>query len=343
MALKKRKDGRYEKGVTIDGKVVHFYGKTQREVNEKIMAYRRKKQNGPLFSELLDEYETQYLEEHPSNRRYIKAHIKRLSEFFKGKYRKELKPKDFTGLFLAMYPLSYKTMSNCRMVASGRYVYGMAVLGLENNPVELSRLPSFRTKGHREPPTPEEIEKIKQYHDTEEDLFMLVRLYTGLRRGEILALQYKDIDREHDLINVTKSVWHDPNDPKLKEPKTAAGVRQVVLLKPLKDALPKGPANDFIFGGKQPWTAHKTQRALERYERIHGIKVTPHQLRHRYATILYEAGIDDRMAMELLGHANISTTRNVYTHISTRKKEARTRTLNAFLNSSEIRQNEEKP
>ena len=166
---------------------------------------------------------------------------------------------------------------------------------------------------------------------------MLVRLYTGLRRGEILALQYKDIDREHDLINVTKSVWHDPNDPKLKEPKTAAMRAIEADNKKLKDVLPKGPANDFIFGGKQPWTAHKTQRALERYERIHGIKVTPHQLRHRYATILYEAGIDDRMAMELLGHANISTTRNVYTHISTRKKEARTRTLNAFLNSSDYR------
>jgi len=343
MSLKKRKDGRYEKSLTIDGKRYHFYGKTIKEVNNKIFEHKTKQRNGPLFSELLDEYESQYLEDHPANRKYIKAHIKRLSEFFKGRYRKELKPKDFTGLFMAMYPLSYKTMSNCRMVASGRYVYGMTVLGLEENPVELSKIPTFRRKGHREPPTPEEIEKIKQYHDTEEDLFMLVRLYTGLRRGEILALQYKDIDREHDLINVTKSVWHDPNDPKLKEPKTAAGVRQVALLKPLKDVLPKGPANDFIFGGKRPWTAHKTQRALERYERIHGIKVTPHQLRHAYATILYEAGIDDRMAMELLGHANITTTRNVYTHISNRKKEARTRTLNAFLESSECRQNEEKP
>ena len=55
MALKKRKDGRYEKGVTIDGKVVHFYGKTQREVNEKIMAYKTKAENGVKFEQLRSE------------------------------------------------------------------------------------------------------------------------------------------------------------------------------------------------------------------------------------------------------------------------------------------------
>ena len=204
MSLKKRKDGRYEKSLTIDGKRYHFYGKTIKEVNNKIFEHKTKQRNGPLFSELLEEYERQYLEDHPANRKYIKAHIKRLSEFFKGRYRKDLKPKDFSGLFMAMYPLSYKTMSNCRMVASGRYVYGMTVLGLEENPVELSKIPTFRRKGHREPPTPEEIEKIKQYHDTEEDLFMLVRLYTGLRRGEILALQYKDIDFDNAFIVMFK-------------------------------------------------------------------------------------------------------------------------------------------
>ncbi|MEG0020271.1 MAG: tyrosine-type recombinase/integrase [Oscillospiraceae bacterium] len=74
------------------------------------------------------------------------------------------------------------------------------------------------------------------------------------------------------------------------------------------------------------------------YQRATGITITPHQLRHAYATILYEAGIDERMAMELLGHANIAITKKIYTHISSRKKGSTAATLNNFINSEQTEQ-----
>jgi len=58
--------------------------------------------------------------------------------------------------------------------------------------------------------------------------------------------------------------------------------------------------------------------------------VTPHQLRHAYATILFEAGIDVMDAMDLLGHADIKTTRNTYTHIRKLRKEHTAEKLNLY-------------
>ncbi|MBS7299062.1 MAG: tyrosine-type recombinase/integrase [Eubacteriales bacterium] len=48
--------------------------------------------------------------------------------------------------------------------------------------------------------------------------------------------------------------------------------------------------------------------------------MTPHQLRHAYATILYEAGIDEKDAQELMGHTSIQLTRDIYTHISKKRE-----------------------
>ncbi len=56
------------------------------------------------------------------------------------------------------------------------------------------------------------------------------------------------------------------------------------------------------------------------YQKNTGLTITPHQLRHAYATILYEAGIDVKAAQSFLGHSNIQTTMDIYTHLSEAKK-----------------------
>lgn len=331
----KRKDGRYEKAVTINGKVHHFYGKTQREVLEKMMAFQEKEEKGILFGELADEYYWDYIEEHPSSKRAIKAHVERLAEWFGEEPAKDITAKQLTEFLATLDGLSMKTVTRCKSFASGIFDYGIREHGLENNPANARKVPKHLARNVRKPPSDVEIRKIKERTDAPYALFFLIRLYTGLRRGEILALQYRDIDFEKDLITVSKSVYHEQNQPVIKEPKTEKGKRQVILLNELKEILPRGKADDFIFGGKKPWTAHETQRHLAAYQRATGLKVSPHQLRHAYRTILYEAGIDERMRMDLLGHRNIRTTRDIYTHISNRRREEAAAALNAFfVNSS---------
>ena len=57
-------------------------------------------------------------------------------------------------------------------------------------------------------------------------------------------------------------------------------------------------------------------RLWDNYRKNHNIELTPHQLRHAYATILYEAGIQVKDAQALLGHASAEITQEIYTHIS---------------------------
>ena len=59
--------------------------------------------------------------------------------------------------------------------------------------------------------------------------------------------------------------------------------------------------------------------------------ITPHQLRHAFATILFDAGIDVKDAQEILGHASIQVTRDIYTHIRQQRREDTADRLNAFL------------
>lgn len=78
-------------------------------------------------------------------------------------------------------------------------------------------------------------------------------------------------------------------------------------------------------------TETQFQRQWKLYQKESGVSATPHQLRHAYATILFEAGLDDKDAQELLGHANISTTRDIYTHITNKHREETAKKLNAAV------------
>lgn len=74
------------------------------------------------------------------------------------------------------------------------------------------------------------------------------------------------------------------------------------------------------------------QDAWEAYVKATGLTITPHQLRHAYAGVLFEAGLDAKDAQELMGHANISVTRDIYTQISKTHKIKAQEKLNAFVN-----------
>ena len=82
--------------------------------------------------------------------------------------------------------------------------------------------------------------------------------------------------------------------------------------------------------GKLFGDSHIT-KMWNRYKKEIGIICTPHELRHSYATILFDAGIDVKTAQTWLGHADINTTLNIYTHLSDRKKEESFRKLSDYF------------
>ena len=162
-------------------------------------------------------------------------------------------------------------------------------------------------------------------------------IYTGMRKGELLALQWKDIDFENDLINVTKSLFNNHGRPDLKETKTEAGTRKVPLLRPLKQRLLseytiKDPSDDaFLFASSQgqPLTNNEYNTLYRHYQEKTGIACTAHQLRHSFATIAFECGIDPKTVQEILGHKQLSTTMDIYTEF----RESRLKQITAELNT----------
>lgn len=204
------------------------------------------------------------------------------------------------------------------------------------NPVTAVSMPRNLPTKKRELPPDDAVAAVKAGKNAPFGLFALICLYAGLRRGEVLALCYEDIDRKAKTISVSKAVEYIGNNAHLKAPKTEAGVRTVPLLDPLAEVLPEdGTGLIFPREDGKPLTKTQYRKRWSAYCKAIGFEITAHQLRHGYATILYEAGVPDKDAQELLGHSSIAVTRDVYTHIRQTQKEATAKRLNRFIAKEE--------
>lgn len=162
---------------------------------------------------------------------------------------------------------------------------------------------------------------------------------TGFRRGEALALTWNDVDFTNGTISCNKSLSFRDGRKTITAPKTEAGYRSVPLLPALANVLirPKGAKkSDPIFpavnGGYLSEASYR--RHWSKYCReVLGADLTAHVLRHGYATMLYEAGVDEYTAQSLLGHADISTTMAVYTHLRKEQRQKSVDKLNQHMES----------
>lgn len=167
-----------------------------------------------------------------------------------------------------------------------------------------------------------------------------IMLLAGLRRGEVTALTWFDIDFKNKIINVNKS--YDFKQCETKEPKTKAGTRKIPMNDFLCNLLLEAKKNSKgayvvqkVYGGRMTETAWK--RLFESYmealkaadgkdedtlcfadERFE--KFTIHQLRHTYCSMLQWSGVDIKTAQELMGHSEYGVTANIYTHVDEQSK-----------------------
>lgn len=328
--MKKRPDGRYQKIITINGKKKAFYGKTIAEVNKKILAYEEEQSKGKLFSVVAEEwYDNIVPTLSPTTLRgYKPAKEDAVAEF--GSQRiSNITPQDVQ-LYINRYAAqkySRKTVVTKLQILSQIFNYGILYGNLQNNPCTVVRVPRNLSKVERQAASPEDIAKIK----ASDNLLALAALYTGCRRGELLALSIDDIDFDNDTIIIDKSVYFEGIEPRLKLPKTAAGIRTIPLLKPLKDELLKRNIKGLLFEENGKMLTESRVRALwEKFQEENGVECTLHQLRHAYATRLYELDIDVKSAQELLGHADVHTTQEIYTHLTELKRRQTAEQLKDF-------------
>ena len=161
-----------------------------------------------------------------------------------------------------------------------------------------------------------------------------ISLLTGLRIGEVSGLRWEDFDFAHKTFVVQRTVNHfyDPTEAKMRSiigpPKTAAGFREVPLHPTLARLLrlaygnPSKNKGFVLTGTETPRQVHNIRDAYDRFLLRNKLsKINFHGLRHTFATILIEAGVDVKTVSDILGHANVSTTFNLYVHPSADAKK----------------------
>lgn len=339
--LYRRPDGLYEKIMLIGGKRVAFRAKKEADVFKKIREYESREEQGPLFEEIADRWESEHRQTlaPTSWNQCYSFPFREIKEYFKGCYIREITHKDINA-YMKQLPRTYarKTCANRLNIINMIFKYAIVEEIITDNPCSYITVPKGHGSKKRRAPTSAEIDVIKKSVGVEHKSFpvgvlAVFLLYTGCRKGEALALTQKDVDRINKRLSVTKSVYYVSNEPHLKEPKTAAGKREIVLPDYVLELLPNGKKADLLFCREQGQLMKKDffDKAWHHWQNETGLTLTAHQLRHGYATLLHEADIDVKDAQALLGHADASTTQNIYTEVSARRQNAVADKINGYL------------
>ncbi len=182
-------------------------------------------------------------------------------------------------------------------------------------------------------------------------VILTIAVMTGMRRGEILALRWSDIDFQANVLFVRHTINRYPGHGYVEgDPKTKSSRRKIVLpnivMEALKDQRPmqdetrkkagaKWVENNLIFTNRQGGYLNPNG-VLHAFHRILDAAGLPHMrfhdLRHSAATILLTMGVHPKVVQELLGHSTISMTMDTYSHVlPSMQKDAMDRINDAFL------------
>lgn len=213
----------------------------------------------------------------------------------------------------------------------------------------------------------EENEKLEKFWNKEQSLYFLEKLkatdtlkryalfrtllLTGIRKGELLALQESDLHDKTHTISISKTLFYDEDgNYQLLKPKTPSSLREIHLdfetYTTLKDLIRQNKKlrlmtgenvkHKFIFIKEtsfEPFRNSYVNEVLNKLcKRFDLPRITVHGLRHSCASLLFAAGVDVKVVQKILGHAHIETTMNIYTHVTTETIEKTTDLLINYLN-----------
>jgi integrase len=267
----------------------------------------------------------------------VKSHV---TPYIGSKRLQKLRPSELNGLYASLLEkggrngdaLSPKTVRNVHTTLHAALRDAVRWGYLANNPADAANPPRLRSQTMRTW-TAAEIATFLD-HVREDRLFAAWTLLatTGMRRGEVLGLKWVDLDLEAGRAAVQRSLVLAGGRPVLSEPKTARSRRSVPLpgqtIAALRDhrrrqaeeRLALGPGYEdqgFVFcreDGRQ-LDPHSFSERFKRRVTSSGLpRIRIHDLRHTFATLALQGGVNPKVVSEILGHANIGITLDTYSH-----------------------------
>lgn len=287
------------------------------------------------------EHRLPYIEQtsHFNNKRIFDTYI---HPHFKNKIIEEISKLDCRRFVDKMASIKRATKTKNDIITLMKAVFNHAEVyfELETNPARhLKRLPKSMEESRQSSIwTIEDFSRFISYFDTTDEeehrwaTFYTVAFWTGMRRGELLAITFNDIDIINKQLSVTKAVTQKRTGlgPQLKSPKTKSSIRKISLDDKTLEMLQheylvksqkKGFRLDqFIFSRTDlPYIPFSDTTIEEKKRRI--IKqmnlkyIRFHDFRHSHASILIGNGVDIVSVSARLGHSSVDMTLKVYTHL----------------------------
>ncbi len=357
-----RNDGRWAASISLeDGKRKTFYGKTRKEVQEQLKVALREQQQGLLLAgpqQTVEQFLTQWLEDHKgairirTYERYeelARLHIlpalghhplqKLTPQHIQAFYTKKLKEGLSPTTVNLLHALLHKALDDAVRLSA-----------VTRNASDAASAPS---RAHYEI-QPFSIEQAQQFlvaarGHSMEALFVLA-ITTGMRRGEILAIKWQDVQFERNMLQVRRIFTRQPGNRYIEaKPKTEKS-RRSILLAPIVVALLKQhrtrqlearlkagsqwQERDLVFCTSlgTPLNPNKVVDRFKTLLKRAGLpEIRFHDLRHSAATILLSMEVHPKVVQELLGHNQISMTMDIYSHVlPTMQKDAVSKLNNAL-------------
>lgn len=351
----RKSDGKWVGGISLEnGKRKVFYGKTRKEVQEKMKTALSEQQKGTLITapqQTLKKYLEDWLEN------VSKPHI-RISTYVK--YKKLINTHILPALgdiplqkltpqrVQKLYADKLKQKLSPKMVSC---IHGVLHVALENAVKWnlIARNVCDVVSPPRVPKTEKQVLTKRQAHVLLEhvkkhrlEAILVLAVTTGLRRGEMLALRWRDVDFEDGSVQVRRTVDYIPHYGYVEnEAKTTRGQRKVMLPSFVMNTLQvhrlqqqemrnkvgsDWVEKDLVFCGLNGdyFNPNYLLRMFKKVLIDAGLPhMRIHDLRHSAATILLIMGVHPKVVQEILGHSTISMTMDTYSHVlPTMQKDA---------------------
>ena len=235
--------------------------------------------------------------------------------------------------------LSAASVHKTHAVLHGAFRHALRMRLIARNPCDGLMLPKVRKPEIKALSDVEIGAMFAAAKDSRVSVPLLVLLSLGVRRGELLALQWADLDLEARTVSVRRTLEESSAGVHLKEPKTVRSARTIALPSTTVEALRAHHASqqrarlaagkDFnrlglVFPGRDggPWRPSAFASRCRSVFRKAGLSCRLHDLRHTHATMLLRQGVHPKVVQERLGHANVSITLDTYSHVAPHMQEA---------------------
>ena len=372
-SIRKRKDGRWEGRYTAGhnletGKPIYrnVLGKTQAEVKEKLKTAIQETQSLDFsktgqytVGQWMDVWYENYAKikvrpsSHQTYKGYIENHIKpnigdipleKLTTLDLQRLYKTLLARGRVDRLESKWQprgLSPKTVRNIHQILSSALKLAQEQRIILTNPAEGCALPKVEHREMKTLPVEQLQSFLREAKDSGVFELYYLELATGLRRGELLGLKWEDIDLEHGDLRVRRQIAR-INGKVVEAPlKTKNAYRTLPLAEDtisiLNEQKKKVGSSPWVFpsatGG--PISPDSVLHMLHRVLKRAGLpQVRFHDLRHTFATLALQNGVDIKTVSGMLGHFSAGFTLDTYAHVTTSAQKAAANTMGKLLSGS---------